>query len=106
MSEWRELLISQLRDMGPNFATLADDVPSTFPHQETVATYVHPQTSWSRGGCGPNASDWGSKQPTVAGLAAYGERYYSWGTQGHLLPRFRLEVWPGICICELIKVRP
>jgi hypothetical protein len=98
------MLISQLHKMGPNFAALADNVPSTFPHPATVATYVYPQTSWSRGGHGPDTSDWGRKQPVLSALAAYTERYHKWGTTGHLLPRFRLDVWPGICVRELMKV--
>jgi len=104
VSEWRTMLISQLHDMGSNFTALADDMPLTFPHQGTVATYVHPRTSWSQGGHGPDASNWNLKQPALAALAAYGERYHGWGTMGHLLPQFCLEVWPGICICKLIKV--
>lgn len=108
---WREHLKSVLSDdpdnlLGRRHPALAKGVTNKFPSINIINLYLHPLTSFSDGGePNINLNRCQNRQPDLAGIAVWSEKYFSWGTSGCILDRFHSKVWGGICIRNLMQVR-
>jgi Holliday junction resolvase YEN1 len=53
----------------------------------------------------PNTASWQSRQPHLTKIAALCEKFFSWGSSGDIVSRFKNTLWPGIAIQHLLQVR-
>ncbi|GLB40804.1 putative PIN domain-like protein [Lyophyllum shimeji] len=107
---WRKRLRHQLAKdpdqiLGRRYPAAARKVSRDFPRPDVLWYYLHPATSCSADIPSPqiHAASHADKQPDLAALAVWCEKYFSWGTNGQILERFRNNLWSGICIRSLMK---
>lgn len=106
---WRLDVREELRSgssghLGKKYAGLSTRVSSTFPDVDVLNAYVFPLTSWSDGGKGPDMAPLIYRLPDVGGIAAYCERF-AWGGVSGTLEKLQNNLWEGMCIRMLCKVR-
>jgi len=53
----------------------------------------------------PNTASWQRRQPHLTEIAALCEKFFSWGSSGDIVSRFKNTLWPGIAIQHLLQVR-
>lgn len=107
--DWREKLSNQLRYdpnglIGRKNPSLANSIPESFPDINVLRLYANPITSWTIGD-GPDISRWRLGEPNLAQIAVLCEKSFSWGTSGHLINRFRNNLWRGVVVRQLLQVR-
>jgi hypothetical protein len=107
--QWRDKLRNELATdaggfLGRKYPALARAVPDTFPGSAVLCLYTNPITSWSNGGQGPEMRLWQPRQPDIAGLAAFCERSFTWGSFLEIPIKFRKHIWEGVCIRRLSSV--
>ncbi|RDB18353.1 DNA repair protein complementing XP-G cells [Hypsizygus marmoreus] len=91
---WRTALKRQLaedpdRFLGRQLKAVANAIPARFPDIDVLYNYVHPVTSWSADGDGPDISGWRNRELDLPVLAFWCEKYFSWGS--------------NVCIRSLLK---
>jgi Holliday junction resolvase YEN1 len=105
---WRNMLCAELREnvsghLRQRYPKLAASVGDSFPNPEVMMSYIEPTTSWSLGPL-PDLSGIHIGRPDVAKLAALSMRWFTWGNDRAILPKFRSVLWEGVCLRVLCEV--
>ena len=53
----------------------------------------------------PDTASWQPRQPCLPEIVALCEKFFSWGSSGDIVSRFKNSLWPGIAIQHLLQVR-
>ena len=109
LRDWRNKLRSLLafdpqNILGRRYPSLANNITDKFPSVDLILQYVQPLTSWTMDQV-PNAASWQRRQPHLTEIAVLCEKFFSWGSSGDIVSRFRNTLWPGIAIQHLLQVR-
>lgn len=106
LDEWR-VAFRILLEEDPNnvlerrYPSLAKNVTDKFPSVDVLLQYGQPITSSTRDQA-PDLSAWHLRQPHLAQIGNLCEKYFSWGSSGDIIPRFKDTLWPGIAIRYLL----
>jgi Holliday junction resolvase YEN1 len=101
----RTLLLYDLQNiLGRRYPLLAKNVTDTFPSVDIILQYARPLTSWTMDQI-PDTKSWQLRRPCLAKIATLCEKYFSWGSSGDIVSRFKETLWPGITIRHLLLVR-
>ena len=90
--------------LGRRYPSLAGKITNTFPSVDVVLRYAQLLTSWTMDQV-PNTTSWQLRQPQLTEIATLCEKYFSWGSSGDIVSRFKGTLWPGITIRHLLLVR-
>jgi Holliday junction resolvase YEN1 len=102
--ELRTLLVNDPQNLlGQRYPSLAKNITNDFPSVELVLQYAQPLTSWTMDQI-PDTASWHLRQPRLAKIATLCEKFFSWGSSGDIVPRFKETLWPGIAIRNLLSV--
>ena len=89
--------------LGRRYASLANNVTDNFPSVDLILQYARPLTSWTMDQL-PDTASWQPRQPRLPEIAALCEKFFSWGSSGDIVSRFKNSLWPGIAIQHLLQV--
>lgn len=106
LSQWRKdfrAFLSQDPNnvLGRKFPLLAESVTDNFPSIDVLYLYAQLMTSWTVEQV-PDQSNWRPRQPHLAEISILCEKYFSWGSSGEMVTRFRDTLWPGVAIRYLL----
>ena len=109
LRDWRPKLRTLLAHdpqniLGRRYPLLAKNITDTFPSVDIVLQYAQPLTSWTMDQI-PDTNSWQLRQPCLTKIATLCEKYFSWGSSGDIVSRFKETLWPGITIRHLLLVR-
>jgi Holliday junction resolvase YEN1 len=90
--------------LGRRYPSLAKNVTDAFPSVDVVFQYAQPLTSWTMDQV-PDVRSWKLQRPHLAEIATLCEKYFSWGSSGDIVARFKETLWPGITVRYLLLVR-
>ena len=100
----RTLLVHDPQNiLGRRYPLLAKNITDTFPSVDVVLQYAQPLTSWTMNQI-PDTKSWQLRRPCLAKIATLCEKYFSWGSSGDIVSRFKETLWPGITIRHLLLV--
>ena len=101
----RTLLVHDPQNiLGRRYPSLAKNITDTFPSVDVVLQYAQPLTSWTMDQI-PDTKSWQLRQPCLTKIATLCEKYFSWGSSGNIVSRFKETLWPGITVRYLLLVR-
>jgi len=75
-----------------------------FPIIHVVLQYAQPVTSWTMDQI-PNVGSWQLQPPHLTKIATLCEKFFSWGSSGDIVSRFKKTLWPGIATRHLLLVK-
>lgn len=109
LCDWRNELRTLLafdpqNILGRRYPSLANNVTDNFPSIDLILQYAQPLTSWTMDQI-PDTASWQPRQPRLTEIAALCEKFFSWGSSGDIVSRFKGTLWPGIAIQHLLQVR-
>ena len=109
LCDWRNKLRTLLaldpqNILGRRYPSLAKNVTDNFPSVDLILQYAQPLTSWTTDQM-PNTASWQCRQPHLTKIAALCEKFFSWGSSGDIILRFKNTLWPGIAIQHLLQVQ-
>jgi Holliday junction resolvase YEN1 len=90
--------------LGRRYPLLAKNITDTFPSVDVVLQYAQPITSWTMDQI-PDTKSWQLRRPCLTEIATLCEKYFSWGSTGDIVSRFKETLWPGITVRHLLLVR-
>ncbi|KAF8904707.1 hypothetical protein CPB84DRAFT_1835590 [Gymnopilus junonius] len=104
--DWRKDLRTVLTNdpqnvLGRRYPQLAKNVTPKFPSIDVLLLYARPITSWTANQI-PNTESWHLRPPDPTAIANHSEKYFSWGSHGEMIGRFREKLWPGIVFRYLL----
>ena len=103
--KFRILLVHDPQNiLGRKYPQLAKNITDTFPSLDVVLQYAQPLTSWSINQI-PDTKSWQLRRPSLTKIAMLCEKYFSWGSSGDIVSRFKETLWPGITVRHLLLVR-
>ncbi|KAF8969668.1 PIN domain-like protein [Flammula alnicola] len=99
--KFRTLLAHDPQNMlGRKYPSLVKNVTDSFPLIDLILQYAQPLTSWTMDRI-PNTSSWQLRQPRLTEIATLCEKFFSWGSSGDIVSRFKKTLWQGIAIRQL-----
>ncbi|KAF8955909.1 PIN domain-like protein [Flammula alnicola] len=106
LTGWRQDFRSLLADNPDNvldrrYPLIAKNVASDFPAVDVLSLYAHPVTSWTTNQV-PDSASWCLRPPNLTKIALLCEKYFSWGSLGEIVPRFKATLWPGVVFRYLL----
>lgn len=102
--DFRTLLAENPDDiLDRQYPSIAKNVASNFPEIETLSLYAHPVTSFTMNNI-PDIASWCLRPPDLVKIAFACEKYFSWGSLGEIIPRFKATLWPGVVFRYLLLV--
>jgi Holliday junction resolvase YEN1 len=109
LCDWRSKFLTLLMHdpqniLGRSYPSLAKDIIDTFPSVDVVFRYAQPLTSWTIDRI-PDTKSWQLRRPCLTKIATLCEKYFSWGSSGDIVSRFKETLWPGIVVRHLLLVR-
>ena len=103
--KFRALLVYNLQNiLGRRYPLLAKNITNTFPSVDVILQYAQPLTSWTMDQI-PDTKSWQLQRPCLAKISTLCEKYFSWGSSGDIVSRFKETLWPGITVRHLLLVR-
>ena len=102
LHDWRPKLRTLLahdpqKILGRRYPLLTKNITDTFPSVDIVLQYARPLTSWTIDRI-PDTKSWQLQPPYLTKIATLCEKYFSWGSSGDIVSRFKETLWPGITI--------
>ncbi|KAK0471670.1 PIN domain-like protein [Armillaria novae-zelandiae] len=109
LTVWRDMLRSELLQPSipgaSKHPSLANKIPVAFPNMKILKYYAQPITSWHAGfEQRVVASAWEVPLPDIALISDFCSRFFHWDSDV-LLQRLRKNIWPGIIVQSLYRVR-
>lgn len=86
------------------YPLIANNVSSTFPAIDALSLYANPITSWTVDDQVPDIASWCLRPPNPTKIALLCEKYFSWGSLGEIVPRFKKTLWPGLVFRYILLV--
>ncbi|KAF8971159.1 PIN domain-like protein [Flammula alnicola] len=89
--------------LGRRYPSLVKNVTDSFPSIDLLLQYAQPLTSWTMDQI-PDTSSWQLRQPRLSEIATLCEKFFSWGSSGDIVSRFKETLWRGIAIRHLLQL--